>query len=88
MPVLLTYDVDGQHDTPVKNALMGTPYNYKDVIQGKSRLVKLPNTTLYHPTKTVDQASEDIVAVAKSYGAKLEKYIVLEVSNWRANDPA
>lgn len=92
MAIILTYDVDGAHNTVVKNTLKAAPYNYKDTLPGTAggvtREYKLPNTTLYHASKTVEDAGSDIVVVTSACGAKLEKYLVLEVSRYRVNDPA
>jgi hypothetical protein len=93
MAVILTYDVDSFHDE-VKECLIDVHKYQKTLagsviegdLLGKAAQSDLPNTTLYHPSKTIDQASADIKAVAASVGAKLLKYLTFEVvvGSWRA----
>lgn len=42
---------------------------------------KMPNTTLWHKSKTPAQCLEDMKAVAKNIGATLDKAIALEFTN-------
>jgi hypothetical protein len=88
MAVLLTYDVDSKH-VEIKNRLI-TNYGYVKSLTGtqqgtnKAAESDLPNTTVYHATKNVQSAADDIIAVAASLGAVLEKYIAMEVTGtWR-----
>jgi hypothetical protein len=80
MAVLLTYDVDSKHDE-IKAQLVDV-YRYQKTLSGvvingnnkdKSAQSDLPNTTVYHSSKTSDQAAADIKAVAVAVGAKLLK---------------
>jgi hypothetical protein len=93
MAVLLTYDVDSKHDE-IKNRLVDV-YKYQKTLsgtvlngdyEGKSAQSDLPNTTVYHASKTSDQAAADMKAVATSIGAELLKYLAFEVADgaWRA----
>lgn len=88
MAVLLTYDVDSKH-VEVKNRLIAN-YGYAKTIQGyrqsdgKAAETDLPNTTVYHSSKTASDASTDIITVAQYCGATLEKYAAFEVTGtWR-----
>ncbi|TNF48826.1 MAG: hypothetical protein EP305_04445 [Bacteroidetes bacterium] len=77
MGVLLNYDLKDQH-TPVKNAMKEKGYQdyfefYKTVdgVEGKKR-IKLPNTTLYHGSKTAASARDELMAVAKTKNSLVE----------------
>lgn len=94
MAVLLTYDVDSKH-VEIKAQLVAS-YGYTKTIDGyvmvngntssQKAQSDLPNTTLYHSSKTVDEAAADIKAVVSWASATLEKYLAFEVvpNNWRA----
>lgn len=83
MPVVVTYDVARNH-TQVKDALK--KLGYVDSIAAVSTsdqttkgIIYFPNTTLYHTTKNSTTAHSDIVAVAKSNTATLEKCIAFDL---------
>jgi hypothetical protein len=84
MAVLLTYDVNSKHGE-VKNTLINS-YGYAKSIRGTvlntntAAETDLPNTTVYHPTKSAATACSDIVAVTASLSVVLEKYAAFEVT--------
>ena len=94
MAVLLTYDVDSKH-VEIKARLVAS-YGYTKTVDGyvmvdgntsnQKAQSDLPNTTLYHSSKNVDEVSADVKAVASWAGAVLEKYLAIEVieNSWRA----
>ena len=92
MAIVLTYDVDKSH-TPIKQHLMSAPYNYRDTMRGtainssdKAVECDLPDTTLYHPTRTAAQGKADIDAAAAQFGATVEKTVTFELASplsWR-----
>lgn len=76
MGVILNYDLDSKH-TPVKDAMKENGYQdyfeYHKTVDGKKvkKKIDLPNTTLYHNSKSPSTAREDLKSTAKSKGAKV-----------------
>lgn len=80
--VILTYDIDDEH---IKFKKELKKLKYSDQIQGsKESKVNLPNTTMYHSSKTAKEAREDAKAVAKKLQVNLERCIAIEISTWAA----
>jgi hypothetical protein len=84
MAVLLTYDVDSKH-VEVKNRLISN-YGYAKTLRGarlndnRAAETDLPNTTVYHASKTASEATSDIINVTAALGVVLEKYVAFEVT--------
>ena len=85
MAVIVTYDIPSKH-TDLKNALKSESYGYKDQIPGikNCKTIYFPNTTLYHPSNSAEQALEDVKEVCKKLGIKLERCVATIWENWAA----
>lgn len=79
MATIITYDLANKH-TEVKEAMYGLGYSFRFAHDGK--WIVLPNTTLYHPTKTPVTARDEIMAVCKRLGATFERAFATEANNW------
>lgn len=79
--VLISYDIDKLH-TQVKTALekLGYHDNFKN--NNDPKIYKLPNTTMWHPTKSSDQAMSDLKSICNSNGVKLEKAVAVKASDF------
>lgn len=75
--VLLSYDVSAEHKK-VKETLKAAPYNYHETAKVGETVCKLPNTTLWKPEGTSDQAIKDITKVAAGLKVTLEKAFSVE----------
>lgn len=82
MGILLNYDLDDKH-TAVKTAMYAKGYqNYFEfytTIEGKrvKKTLYLPNTTLYHSTKSTVKGRDELRAVAKEKGANVDHLLVV-----------
>jgi hypothetical protein len=87
MAVIITYDVPSRH-VELKARLFAIGYqdNIKPGQEEKANhTVYLPNTTLYHPTKTPDQALSDVRNACSYLVIKLERCISTRLSHdWMA----
>lgn len=83
MNVILTYDLSGEN-YPVKTEMMKNGYQAIFVYNGNT--VNLPETTLFHPSKTPNQAIEEIQRVARDHGVRVTRAIATERdgTNWQA----
>ena len=79
MGIVITYDVPSKH-VDLKKSLFSK--GYQDYIihpdNGVNRKIFLPNTTVYHPSKTAAQGLADIQASCTALGIKLERCIVTQ----------
>ena len=75
---VLTYDVSAKH-AAMKSELVALGFH--DVLQS-SPSCNLPNTTLYHPTATCNQARDAARDIAVRLGITLERCFAAEFSNW------
>lgn len=73
--VLISYDVNKSH-TEVKAKLEALGYYDNFTNTGESKKY-LPNTTLWHPTKSSNQAISDLKTVCSSLGVTLEKAVAV-----------
>lgn len=79
--IIISYDVDGKHNTVMKKCLKEK--GYEDyIIDSRSRICYLPNTTLSKEDISVDDGLEDLKNCAKRIGAKLERAVAFEYNDW------
>jgi len=78
--VLISYDVNKSH-TEVKAKLEALGYYDNFTNTGESKKY-LPNTTLWHPTKSSNQAISDLKTVCGSLGVTLEKAVAVKASEF------
>jgi hypothetical protein len=83
MNVIITYDLTGAHG-PVKTTMIENGYSKTFITNGVN--INLPETTLFHRTKTPAQALEDLVKASNLHGVKVTRAIALERDGivWRA----
>jgi hypothetical protein len=79
--VLISYDIDKLHPT-VKAELEKLGYLESFKNTGDPKIYYLPNTTLWHPTKSSDQAMSDLKNVCILLNVKLEKAITVKASEF------
>lgn len=79
--VLISYDIDKFH-TQVKTALEKIGYADSWKNTNAPKIYYLPNTTLWHTQKTTDQAMLDLKGACSGAGAKLEKAIAVNASEF------
>jgi hypothetical protein len=79
--ILVSYDVNKLH-TLVKTALQNLGYhdNFKNANDPKTYL--LPNTTMWHSTKSSDQAMNDLKSVCKNLQVTLEKAVAVKATEF------
>lgn len=79
--VLISYDVNKSHSL-VKTALekLGYHDNFKNANDPKTYL--LPNTTMWHPTKSSDQAMNDLKSVCRNLQIILEKAVAVKATEF------
>lgn len=81
--ILISYDVNKLH-TNVKVGMLKMGYLDDFKYQGESKTYHLPNTTLWHPKKTSNQAIKDLKRICNGLGATLEKAISVLASEFVA----
>lgn len=79
--VLLSYDIDKLH-TQVKTALEELGYFDTFKLQNNPKVYQLPNTTVWHPTKSSDQAISDLKTICNNNGVKLDKAVAVKASEF------
>lgn len=79
--VLISYDIDKLHSS-VKDALEKLGYldRFKNTNDPKTYL--LPNTTMWHPRKSSNQAMDDLKTVCRKLQVKLEKAVTVNASEF------
>ena len=79
--VLISYDIDKLHSS-VKDALQKLGYydHFKNTNDPKTYL--LPNTTMWHPRKSSNQAMDDLKTVCRNLQVKLEKAVTVKASEF------
>lgn len=81
MGILLNYDLDDKH-TAVKTAMYDKEYQnyfeYYETVESKrvKNTIYLPNTTLYHSTKSTVEGRDELRTIAKAKGAKVDHLLV------------
>ncbi len=81
MATIITYDVPSKH-TDIKKAMFALGYTDKFVSDG--RYVYLPNTTVYHQTKSPVTARTELQTVCTRLNVHLERCIATDLTNWSA----
>lgn len=73
MATIVTYDIPSKH-RELKERMFNL--GYKDSFpEANRKMVYLPNTTLYHQSKTAVQAKDDVKAACVLLGTKLQRCI-------------
>lgn len=78
--VLISYDVNKSHPQ-IKAALEALGYYDSFTNTGESKKY-LPNTTLWHPKKSSNQAISDLKTVCNSLGVLLEKAVAVKAAEF------
>ncbi|MGB5819840.1 MAG: hypothetical protein WBG90_10180 [Saonia sp.] len=81
--ILISYDINKLH-TSVKSAMEKLDYLDNFQYKGETKTYYLPNTTLWHPKKTSNQAINDIKTVCNNHGVTLEKAVAVLASKFKA----
>lgn len=79
--IVISYDVNRSH-IEVKNAFQGMGYFDYFTLDGSNYRYQLPNTTLWHPSKSSDQGMIDMQAVCRGLGVTLEKALSVKASEF------
>jgi len=79
--VLISYDINKSHSS-VKTALENLGYhdNFKNSDDPKTYL--LPNTTMWHPKKSSNQAMSDLKLVCRDLQVTLEKAVTVKATEF------
>lgn len=77
--VLISYDVNTKNPE-VKAALLRL--NYYEAFNQGGKNYNLPNTTLFHQSKTSDQAMADMKKVCRDLNVTLEKAVSVKASEF------
>ncbi len=86
MTIIVTYDVPSQH-VSLKKALFAIGYQdyFLFPFNGINRKVFLPNTTVYHPSKSATQGRADVLNACKILNIELERCIATQLGpEWSA----
>ena len=78
--ILLSYDVNKDHNA-VKSTLKAKGYN-ETWNYGSGPSYTLPNTTLWHSSKSSDQAIADIKNVCNTLRVTLEKAVAVRATDF------
>ena len=78
--VLISYDVNAKNPE-VKAALIALNY-YDYFTLGASKVYHLPDTTLWHKSKSTDQAMADMKKVCTDLKVTLEKAVAVDASEF------
>ena len=79
--ILLSYDLDKSH-TQVKNTLIDLGYLEKFKNTNDPKIYVLPNTTLWHQSKSSNQAIIDLKNACNSLNVTLEKAVAIKASEF------
>ena len=80
MAIIITYDIPEKH-RELKNAMFQLGYS-DSTKDDDNRTIYLPNTTLYHSSKTALEAREDALAQCNKLGVDLERCISTNWDGW------
>jgi hypothetical protein len=73
MAIIISYDIPTKHQE-FKNAML--QLGYKDQIPGEvCKVIYFPNTTLYHGTKSTDEALKDAKNECEKLRVSLERCV-------------
>ena len=79
--VVISYDINKSH-TQVKDDMIDLGYFDYFTLSGSNKKYYLPNTTLWHKSKSSNQAMSDLKAVCRNLGVTLEKAISVKASEF------
>lgn len=79
--VLISYDVSAKNPE-VKAALLALDYYDYFTLGDAPKIYYLPNTTLWHESKSSDQAMADMKKVCADLGVTLEKAVAVKASEF------
>lgn len=79
--ILISYDIDKFH-TQVKEALESIGYYDHFKNGNEQKIYYLPNTTLWHPKKSSNQAMNDLKIICVQLKVNLEKAITVKASEF------
>lgn len=79
--ILISYDVSAKNPE-VKEALESMGYEVTWKNSGLPKIYTLPNTTLWHPSKTSSQGLVDMQTVCRSLNVTLEKAISVKANDF------
>lgn len=87
MAIIATYDVPSKH-VELKKALFAKGYAsiilHRDSATSPVKQIYLPNTTVYHASKTAEEALDEIKAVCKALNIELERCVATMWQGWAA----
>jgi hypothetical protein len=83
MAIIITYDIPSKHREFKKKMF---ELGYKDNIPGvkNCKTIYLPNTTLYHESKSAETARKEAQAITIELGISLERCISTNWNDWSA----
>ena len=81
--VIICYDVDSAHDTPMKDCLKKKGYQ-EYILSDNSAKCYLPNTTLQKSGISAGIGLSDMKSCASEVKARLERAISIEVETWKS----
>lgn len=79
--VLISYDIDKLH-TQVKTEMKSLGYYDYFTLNNSTYIYDLPNTALWHQTKSSRDAINDLKRICNNLGAKLEKAVAVRASEF------
>ncbi|MCY0969969.1 hypothetical protein [Chryseobacterium wangxinyae] len=79
--VVISYDVDRLH-TQVKSSMESLGYKTNFSFSGSSKIYQLPNTSLWHGSKSSDQAMDDLKKTCNGLRVTLEKAIAVKADEF------
>lgn len=83
MAIIVSYDVGENKTLQFKQEMKKLGYDDSFLNSSTNETTKLPNTTLYHHTKTPSEAITDLKAVGKTVGATVDKAVSIAFgSGW------
>ena len=79
--VLISYDINRLHST-VKSKMESRGYLDNFRFTGENKVYHLPNTTLWHPSKSSNQAIYDLRLICQDLDVTLEKTVSVKASEF------
>jgi hypothetical protein len=81
METIITYDISGKH-VDFKNEMKRLGYQDRIKTDGNCKIIYLPNTTLYHPTKTPMSARDEAQLICDRLNVMFERCFA---TTWNRN---
>lgn len=82
METIITYDISGKH-VEFKNEMKKLGYQDKIKTDGNCKVIYLPNTTLYHPTKTPMETRDEAKSICDRLNVRFERCFA---TTWNRNN--